>query len=61
MHIRLTIRTVSGLADNITAVSRTTRDVIPQKTGLGNISMTTGPISIPPAITQPGAAHTSIR
>ncbi|CAL8356296.1 unnamed protein product [Arctogadus glacialis] len=45
---------VSGLADHGTAVSRTTRDVIPQKTGGGNISMmTTGPISIPPAITQP--------
>ncbi|CAL8261146.1 unnamed protein product [Boreogadus saida] len=45
---------VSGLADHGTAVSRTTRDVIPQKTGVGNNSMmTTGPISIPPAITQP--------
>ncbi|XP_056457937.1 FXYD domain containing ion transport regulator 5 [Gadus chalcogrammus] len=44
---------VSGLADHRTAVSRTTRDVILQKTGGGNISMTTGPISIPPAVTQP--------
>ncbi|CAL8248754.1 unnamed protein product [Lota lota] len=36
-----------------TSASGTTRDVITQKAGGGNVSITTGSISIPPQITQP--------